>query len=57
MIDLGVNANVVPSTYKQKKTAVTAPKVDAEDDKAAAAGGDGAAADGETPGPMGRGAR
>ena len=52
-----MNANVVPSTYKQKKTAVTAPKVDAEDDKAAAAGGDGAAADGETPGPMGRGAR
>ena len=27
-----MNANVVPSTYKQKKTAVTAPKVDAEDD-------------------------
>jgi len=53
---LGVNANVVPSTYKQKKTAVTAPKGDAEDVKGDAAG-DGAAAEGETPGPMGRGAR
>jgi len=52
---LGVNANVVPSTYKQKKTAVTAPKVDAEDDKPAVGGE--AAADGETPGPMGRGGR
>ena len=51
-----MNANVVPSTYKQKKTAVTAPKVDAEDAKAAAADGE-PAADGETPGPMGRGAR
>jgi len=50
---LGVNANVVPSTYKQKKSVVQAAKVDDGDEKAAA----GAPADGETPTPMGRGNR
>jgi hypothetical protein len=53
---IGVNANVVPKTYKQKKTPVTAPKADGEDDKAAAAG-EAPTAEGETPAPMGRGAR
>lgn len=53
---IGVNANVVPATYKQKKTAVAAPKAEGEDEKAAAAG-EAAPAEGETPGPMGRGAR
>ena len=53
LCDLGVNANVVPSTYKQKKSVVQAAKVDDGDEKAAA----GAPADGETPTPMGRGNR
>jgi len=50
---LGVNANVVPSTYKQKKSVVQAAKVEDGDEKAAA----GAPADGENPTPMGRGNR
>ena len=53
---IGVNANVVPATYKQKKTAVAAPKAEGEEDKAAPAD-EAAPAEGETPGPMGRGAR
>lgn len=53
---IGVNAAVVPKTYKQKKTAVAAPKADVEDDKAAAAG-EAATPEGETPAPMGRGSR
>ena len=58
---VGVSGNVVPSTYKQKKTAVTAPPkaADGEDEKPAAT--DAAAADGgdgETPaGGAGRGNR
>ena len=55
---IGVSGNVVPSTYKQKKTAVTAPpKAEGDEDKAAAVG-EAAPVEGETPaGPMGRGAR
>jgi len=57
---LGVSGNVVPSTYKQKKTAVAAPPKagDGDDEKPAAT--DAAAADGgdgETPAGAGRGAR
>ena len=51
LCDLGVNANVVPSTYKQKKSLVQAAKAEDGDEKAAA----GAPAEGETPTPMGRG--
>jgi len=55
---LGVSANVVPSTYKQKKTAVLAPaKADGEEGEAKAAPADAAPADGETPAGMGRGGR
>ena len=56
---LGVSGNVVPSTYKQKKTAIAPPKAaDGEDEKPAAT--DAAAADGgdgETPAGAGRGNR
>ena len=56
---LGVSGNVVPSTYKQKKSVLAAPKAaDGEDEKPAAA--DAAAVDGgdgETPAGAGRGNR
>lgn len=53
-----MSGNIVPATYKQKRSAIAAPKdVDAGAEKAAAAGGDDAAAAAEeTPG-MGRGNR
>ena len=53
---LGVSSNVVPATFKQKKTAVTAaPKAaEGEEEKPVA---DGAAAEEATPAPMGRGNR
>jgi len=55
---LGVSSNVVPSTYKQKKTAVQAPpKAEGDEEGKPAAAGEAAPADGETPTPMGRGAR
>jgi hypothetical protein len=52
----GVSGNVVPSTYKQKKTAVAAPPkaAEGEDEKPAA---EAAPADEANPTPMGRGAR
>jgi len=55
---LGVAPNVVPSTYKQKKTMVQAPAkaTDGEEGEKATPTPDAAAAEGETPG-MGRGAR
>jgi len=48
----------VPSTYKQKKTAVQAPpKVEGDEEAKPAATGEVATEEGETPAPMGRGAR
>ena len=52
-----MSSNIVPATFKAKKAAIAAPKVEG-DEKAepAAAGEAGEAEAGETPG-MGRGAR
>ena len=55
----GVSGNIVPATYKQKKAAFAAPPKAADgDEKAEAQAEDGAAAaEGEAPAGMGRGAR
>ena len=54
----GVSGNVVPSTYKMKKTAVVAPQKDedGEDIKVAVEATE-ATAEEATPTPMGRGTR
>lgn len=54
---IGVSSEVVPATYKKKKTQITAaPKVaDGEDEKPAAT--EAAVAEGETPADSGRGTR
>ena len=54
-----MSGNIVPATYKQKKAAFAAPPKAADgDEKAEAQAEDGAAAaEGETPAGMGRGAR
>ena len=55
-IGTGVSANVVPATYKQKKTALAAPvKAGEEGEKAAAVEGE--VAEEATPAGMGRGSR
>jgi len=57
---LGVSGNVVPSTYKQKKSVIAAPDKAAAGDDEKPAATDAAAADGgdgETPAGAGRGNR
>lgn len=58
LVSLGVSGNVVPSTYKMKKTAVAAPPKaeDGEGEKPAAVATE-ANAEEATPTPMGRGTR
>ena len=54
---IGVSSNIVPATFKAKKAAIAAPKVEGDEKVEPAASGEaGEAEAGETPG-MGRGAR
>jgi len=55
---LGVSGNIVPATYKQKRSAIAAPKgAEGEDEKAGATAAPAEEAAAETPAGMGRGNR